>query len=422
MKGLSEDLKIWAAERHQRAAELAEKHGIKVKEVLRRMINSSTFKARCAPSLYNTKISRIMGDLNEGLDLGERYKMTQVKAMVKSDPTLLTKFSKEEEEEMMEEAHERVQTKYRGTRANNKAAQADARKTLERLAWEITALTERSGMIGFAMFTRGHLHNTTFPMSIQSWGALEFFREILKKDPADVATWFELWAVSRERASGNTDGLLATQKECTRIIKDGLMRELNVTKIAMNFENYINTLVLGKNIGLVNWRHGVEFKHMSLQSSIGPLRTLRDALKNGTCHWMTLQDGERKQLLDQWKDMLVNGEAKEPVKKSALEKAEAKALKKGTERAAKKSAAKASKDKSSSKKKKAAGGSKGKEGVKLRKSRKRTRVEDSEEEEEGWVDVWDDPNIRKKPLGYIVLSSPCNLHCLIGKSPLCSTW
>lgn len=56
-------------------------------------------------------------------------------------------------------------------------------------------------MIGFAMFTRGHIHDTTIPVTIQSWGALDFFREVLKKDPADVSALFELWAVSRERGT-----------------------------------------------------------------------------------------------------------------------------------------------------------------------------------------------------------------------------
>jgi hypothetical protein len=36
------------------------------------------------------------------------------------------------------------------------------------------------------------------PVTIQSWGALDFFREILKKDPADVSALFELWAVNQE--------------------------------------------------------------------------------------------------------------------------------------------------------------------------------------------------------------------------------
>jgi hypothetical protein len=63
----------------------------------------------------------------------------------------------------------------------------------------MTALAERTGMMGFAMFTRGHIHDTTVPVTIQSWGALDFFREILKRDPADVAVLLELWGVSRER-------------------------------------------------------------------------------------------------------------------------------------------------------------------------------------------------------------------------------
>jgi hypothetical protein len=56
-------------------------------------------------------------------------------------------------------------------------------------------------MIGFAMFTRGHIHDTSVPVTIQSWGALDFFREVLKKDPADISTLFELWAVNRERGT-----------------------------------------------------------------------------------------------------------------------------------------------------------------------------------------------------------------------------
>jgi hypothetical protein len=54
-------------------------------------------------------------------------------------------------------------------------------------------------MIGFAMFTRGHIHDSSIPVTLESWGALGFFREVLKRDPADIAALFELWAVSRSR-------------------------------------------------------------------------------------------------------------------------------------------------------------------------------------------------------------------------------
>ncbi|KAJ7209893.1 hypothetical protein B0H12DRAFT_971763, partial [Mycena haematopus] len=290
---------------------LAEKHGMKVKEVRRRMLSSSTFKTKRKVSLYNAKISRIMADLNGGRDLGDRYKIPDVKRMVNADPSMLDGFTEEEEREMVADVLQKRTLKFRGTRANNVAASADAKRTVERLMVEITALAERAGMMGFAMFTRGHIHDRSIPVTIQSWGALEFFREVLKKDPADVATLFELWAVSRERGTRDTgaDTLLAMQQECTGMIKAGLQTALKKTKVAMNYENYIKALVEGKNVGLVNWPEGVEFKRMSLQSAIGPLRTLRDALKCGTCRWKVLTAGEKKRLVEQFADMVEKGEA-----------------------------------------------------------------------------------------------------------------
>jgi hypothetical protein len=79
---------------------------------------------------------------------------------------------------------------------------------------KITALAERAGMIGFAMFSRGHIHDKTILVTIQSWGALEFIREVLKRDPADVAALFELWAVSRER--GTSFSKVRTARGLTR--------------------------------------------------------------------------------------------------------------------------------------------------------------------------------------------------------------
>ncbi|KAJ7430374.1 hypothetical protein B0H11DRAFT_1943099 [Mycena galericulata] len=201
---------------------------------------------------------------------------------------------------------------HRGMCANNLAAGADARRTIERLMREITALADRSGMMGFAMFTRGHLHNRTVPVSIESWGALDFFREVLKKEPSDVSALFELWAVSREPGKTGADTLIGMQKDCTEMIKSGLGR----TKIAMNYDNYIKAIVEGKNLGLLGWPEGVEFKRMSKQSAIGPLRALHDALKAGTCHWKVLTASEKSRLVAQFEDMVKNGEATQKVRKA----------------------------------------------------------------------------------------------------------
>ncbi|KAJ7165724.1 hypothetical protein B0H12DRAFT_1246941 [Mycena haematopus] len=321
MQDLAADLNDWEVECEERAEMLAEKHSMKVKEVRRRMLSTSTFKPKRKVSVYNAKISRIMADLNTGRGLGDCYKIPDIKRMVRDDPSMLDGFTEEEEKEMVDEMDARRKVKFRGTRANNKAAGVDAKKTVMRLSAEITALAERCGMIGFAMFTRGHVHDTAVPLTVQSWGALDFFRETLKKDPADVAALFELWAVSRERGDIGGDSLREMQQECTSIIKTGLQAALGRTKVAMNYDNYVKSLVEGKNVGLVGWPEGVDFKCMSLQSAVGPLRILRDALKCGTCRWKILTAGEKKRLLEQFDEMVKNGEAQQKTKKPRVKKA-----------------------------------------------------------------------------------------------------
>ncbi|KAJ7300573.1 hypothetical protein DFH08DRAFT_631243, partial [Mycena albidolilacea] len=221
---LAEDLDAWEVEREERMQQLAEKHGMKVTEVRRRMLGLSTYGGRRKPSLYNAKVSRIMAGLNAGRGVGERYTMPEVKAMVAEDPSMLEGFSREEEKEMIKDTLANRKAKVRGTRANHLSAATDAKRTMDRLIVEITNLAERVEMIGFAIFTRSHAHDKTLPGTIQSWGALDFFQEVMKKDPADVAHLFELWAVSRERGKTSKNKLLTMQQECTSIITTGLRR------------------------------------------------------------------------------------------------------------------------------------------------------------------------------------------------------
>jgi hypothetical protein len=65
-KALAADIKLWETGHEELVHSLAEKHRMKVKEVRRRMLASTTFKPHHRVSPYNAKISRIMADLNEG--------------------------------------------------------------------------------------------------------------------------------------------------------------------------------------------------------------------------------------------------------------------------------------------------------------------------------------------------------------------
>ncbi|KAJ7790892.1 hypothetical protein B0H14DRAFT_3501133 [Mycena olivaceomarginata] len=333
LDALAKDLDAWEVEREERVHTLAEKHHMKPAEVRRRMLALSTYGGRRKVSTYNAKISRIMTDLNADRGVGERYRMPEVKRMVADDPSMLERFSNAEKREMVEDVLAKRRKKTQGTRANNLAAAADAKRTMDRLMTEIANLAERVGMIGFAMFSRGHVHDKTLPVTIQSWGAMDFFTEVLRRDPADVSHLFELWAVSRERGKGNKNKLLSKQQEATALITTGLQTVLGVTKCAMNYENYIEKLVRGKGVGMVNWPAGVDFKRMSLQSAIGPLQILLDSLKSGTTRWKKLTARETDQLIAQYEEMVGTGEiaGKKKPRTTATRKAKKAAIVEGEE-------------------------------------------------------------------------------------------
>jgi hypothetical protein len=54
-------------------------------------------------------------------------------------------------------------------------------------------------MYGFAIFSKGHIQDLAQPYLMQSAGALDFFREVLKLDPLDVLAMFEQWCCAREK-------------------------------------------------------------------------------------------------------------------------------------------------------------------------------------------------------------------------------
>ncbi|KAJ7884618.1 hypothetical protein B0H14DRAFT_3432340 [Mycena olivaceomarginata] len=287
-RGLAADLDTLHQESEERAQELAAKYRMKVKEVRRRVHASSAFKTRHKVSLYNVKISALMARLNEDCDVGCRYTMPDIKRMVKDDPSMLEGFSKEEEGSMVDNIREKRDKKHQGARANNLATSADGKRTVEHLMEEIMGLAEHLGMIGFAMFTRGHIHDTLIP-----------------RDPADIAALFELWGVSRARGKPGDTGAetqLSIQKECTGMIKTGLQTITGRTKIAMNYDNYIKAIVEGKNFGLRGWLRDVDFKRMSKR-------------------WAVLSASQKKKHLADFQEMVDEGKA---TQKSAKPRGKAK--------------------------------------------------------------------------------------------------
>ncbi|KAH7917661.1 hypothetical protein BV22DRAFT_976618, partial [Leucogyrophana mollusca] len=60
----------------------------------------------------------------------------------------------------------------------------------------------------------------------------------------------------------------------------------------MNYDNYEITIMKNLGIKLVGWPADVRFMSPSKICTVMEIRALRDALKDGSCHWVTMTPSE----------------------------------------------------------------------------------------------------------------------------------
>lgn len=85
----------------------------------------------------------------------------------------------------------------------------------------------------------------------------------------------------------------------------------------MNWTDYVTAIVEKQGVALIGWPEGVEFKRMSLQSSIGPLRKLRDALRSGECRWEKVKAARKAAIIANFEEMVADGDAVRTVRKAS---------------------------------------------------------------------------------------------------------
>ena len=62
----------------------------------------------------------------------------------------------------------------------------------------------------------------------------------------------------------------------------------NVKKLKMNYANYETAIVQQYSVRLVGWPKSIKFVNPSQIGTVLEIRTLRDNLRSGACHWVKL--------------------------------------------------------------------------------------------------------------------------------------
>lgn len=89
---------------------------------------------------------------------------------------------------------------------------------------QINALSERTGAVAVAFFSRSHLEDTFEPNWICSPNAATFSQEAMSYGMWDIARLLEQWACAKAKASRSISTLSAMQKECSAIINGTLSK------------------------------------------------------------------------------------------------------------------------------------------------------------------------------------------------------
>ncbi|KAF8166433.1 hypothetical protein K438DRAFT_1984242 [Mycena galopus ATCC 62051] len=294
-------------ERNAKIAELATKHKFKVPLVKQRLTATSAYKKPRKPSLFRAQEHYLAKVLNKGRPHKERLTLHQIRRRV---PTWheFQNMSKTFKDQLFSDLEAHRERKATSAHASNKAASADATHTLKRIFEEAENLQERTGMYCVAFFTKGHVHDTAVPFIMETGGALNFFRESLKLDPIDVQVRFEQWCCARAKGFLGNESFAAMRKAITLMIKNGLIFASKRAKCAMNYERYIQVIVLGYGCIIVGWPKSVDFTSPTNISSSADMRTLYEAWKDGTC---------------KWKEKIESGEVVEKVRQGRSDKGEA---------------------------------------------------------------------------------------------------
>ncbi|KAJ7822467.1 hypothetical protein B0H14DRAFT_2370693 [Mycena olivaceomarginata] len=76
----------------------------------------------------------------------------------------------------------------------------------------------------------------------------------------------------------------------------------------MNYECYIKAVMLGYGCQLVGWPKSINFTSPTNISSVDDMRTLRDALKEGTCRWKSINAEKKKAWRAEYERQVEDGE------------------------------------------------------------------------------------------------------------------
>ncbi|PBK85160.1 hypothetical protein ARMGADRAFT_1036642 [Armillaria gallica] len=271
-KALANDLEAFIAECKSTLDLLAAKHSVSEESICQSITTAMVYKKHHAPNLANAILSDKMARINKDISScqilvpGEHLKLKDIKSTIANDAIY-----QDLSDDMLY------------------GVAIDVQSSIGRVQHEMASCAYRMGVVGFSLFSRGHLKDQAIPECVDVEGTLDFFPEALNMN-----------VVKHPQEDRN-----AMRKEAMKAIVDGL-ECITHHKVHMNYNSFDSTIKSQHHIQIVGWPKGVEFRSPSDIGSTKDLHALRNALRSRACYWVRMS----KQEVEEFEKELAQGEKK----------------------------------------------------------------------------------------------------------------
>ncbi|KAF9441024.1 hypothetical protein P691DRAFT_685393, partial [Macrolepiota fuliginosa MF-IS2] len=309
---LEQDVQLSRITREKEILELAKKHS-RTREYIRCHLNQAThYRKHCRSQVHNVLVHHVGKLLNKDRAPGNHLNAQQINQEIEKNPQYKL-LAVEKEKELLEELEENKATKKRGAQINDQATNHDFQNTIYHFHKEVNqidSLSARTGCIGFAVFTRGHINNSTWSVCIGSKDTLDFFPEVLGISSIELAQRFDAWSVARTKSEWHPLNVETTgkhamndlQQECGKMIANGLNKAIGTTNTHMSYTNYDSDIRLCYKVQLQGWPVGVKFTSPSHITTMSEIGVLHRALSSEECSWVAMNALEVKELAQKLRD------------------------------------------------------------------------------------------------------------------------
>ncbi|KAI6022454.1 hypothetical protein BKA83DRAFT_100747 [Pisolithus microcarpus] len=301
---LNEAIRSLADEFEAKVQVLATTHNVTHEKVKKLLGGHKYYRNPRGTQLANAIIHDKAHEVNEGRARGEKLSLEQIRDLARVDPKYQD-MTQEEKDELLRALTEFRALKNSSVRATNSAAARDAQSTLEHIFKILDGLALRTGIYVCLFATRGHVYDSSQPFWYGTDNIMDFWEDVMDLEPDEIVRKMEQWACMH----GKSKRASCMQRMCARILNSGLRTcVVAKKKIRINFINFEVAIKARYGIDLLGWPEGVPFQSPRAITNAEHLRTLRDALKAGTCRWAYMSRQQCVQYQDQLKERRSAGE------------------------------------------------------------------------------------------------------------------